>query len=123
MSRSAPTFPTRLLASFLVAGTLLSACAGTTDVEGPDALAFEAPELEQHSETIDVDLAEFHARWLCELQRRTFPDLEALDGALVESLQGAGHNRADYENFVASLEHSESDRLHVRELYAARCAG
>ena len=113
----------RLLAAFVVLGLLCAGCATSTDEAAPEAISFEGSDEDTGGEIVEPAMAEFHVRWLCELQRRTFPDLAARDAALTETLAGAAIERAEYDAFVASLDESEAARVHVRELYVSRCEG
>jgi len=113
-----------LLAAFIALGILCAACGGSaTDHTAPDAISFEQSDEDTASEIVEPAMTEFHVRWLCELQRRTFPDLATRDAALDETLSDAAIERADYDAFVASLDESEAARMHVRELYVERCDG
>lgn len=77
--------------------------------------------------TVTVDVEEsneviaFQADWLCELQRRTFEDLDAADVALNESLASAGLSRSTYDEFLAVLPESQELRDEVLGLFAQRC--
>ena len=84
----------------------------TTVVEAPSATV----DVEESSEVIA-----FQADWLCELQRRTFPDLDAADVALTESLARAGVSRSTYDEFLVTLPESQELRDEVLGLFAQRC--
>ena len=114
-----------LLAAFMAFGLLCASCgdASSTDEAAPEAISFEGSDEDTVGEIVEPAMAEFHVRWLCELQRRTFPDLAARDAALADTLAGASIERSEYDAFVASLDESEAARVHIRELYVSRCDG
>lgn len=102
---------------------------------GPsEALAFEDPasrsvdaESQDGTESaglgIDApgDVVAFQATWLCELQRTTFPDLNAIDEALDDALLANGLSRVDYDEFLADLADSQSMRDEVLSIFEQRC--
>ncbi len=67
------------------------------------------------------DLVAFQARWVCELQRRTFSDLSDLDIALDEALTETGLSRPAYDEFTATMADSQALRDEVLKLYGERC--
>ncbi len=118
----------------LITAVLLGACGSST----PDSIAFVESE-EGEGQSIDteaapestvalfddgeLDLVAFHARWVCELQRRTFPELSGVDDALNETLVGAGLDRETYDEFLIDLSESQDLRDAVLERYTESCLG
>jgi len=115
---------------------LLSACGGESP---PRELPFADPDRTPAAttETVPVetvpedvvdpivteneDLIAFQARWVCELQRRTFPDLTDMDSALDEALAETDLSRAAYDEFVEKMSQSQPLRDAVLKLYGERC--
>lgn len=69
----------------------------------------------------DVDLVQFEADWVCELQRRTFVSQEAIDEALEENLVGLGIDRVDYDEFRAEVNESQDLRESILFAYEENC--
>ncbi len=126
----------------VVVGGVLAIVAASCSSGPSDALAFSdpdsAPSVEASETTsqepgLDAesassefvvdsgDVIAFQASWLCELQRRNFADLDALDAALDEALSANGVGRADYDDFLASLPESQELRDEVLSLFEQRC--
>ena len=116
----------------LMTALLLGACGSST----PDSIAFVESEEGQSIDTEaspvstaalfddgELDLVAFHARWVCELQRRTFPELSGVDEALNETLIGAGLDRETYDGFLIDLSESQDLRDAVLERYTDSCLG
>jgi len=84
-----------------VAGVAVSCSSSTPDsiAFADDPLTIEQPE----SDTFDSDelrLIEFHAEWLCELQRRTFDTLDDAGAVLGDALIDAGIEQDEYDTFL-----------------------
>ena len=127
--------PTLLFALGLL---LLSACSGTDQPAGPttidqrppatttisgshlSAQPVPPPELDSGLTGDDL-LVAIEARWMCDVQRFAFSDLEAMNGALYERLSLNGLSRADYEAFKAELEGRIDLREQVLVDYDAYC--
>lgn len=71
--------------------------------------------------TENEDLIAFQARWVCELQRRTFSDLSGMDSALDDALADTGLSRPAYDEFTATMADSQALRDEVLRLYSERC--
>ena len=96
---------------------LLSGCSGGA----PEGLAFESEEeAARILETYAVEL-DFHADWLCELQRRTFLEFEDIEIARSEALVGAGLSDERYDDFLKVLDDSQAARDYVRTAHNERC--
>lgn len=96
---------------------LLSGCSGGA----PDGLAFESEEeAARILETYAVEL-DFHASWLCELQRRTFLEFEDIEKARSEALVGAGLSDDRYGEVLHALADSQAARDYVRTAHNERC--
>lgn len=112
---------------FITAFTIgvLTACSGE---DPPSALGFVddapivlAPEDGATSEE-NQRLISFHADWLCELQRRTFTDLEDADEALTVALVDANITTSDYEMFTKEALPTQAVRDAVRYAYQEECS-
>lgn len=116
----------------LAAPVLLGACSSST----PDSIAFVESEEGQSvdAEALpadtaalfddgELDLVAFHARWVCELQRRTFPELSGVEEALTETLAGAGLDQKTYDQFLVDLSESQDLRDAVLTRYTESCLG
>lgn len=117
---------------------LLLALIGVGCSSGPgEALPFAEPAttVQQGAESdndavgttsVDVVAADgliaFQATWLCELQRRTFPDLQAADAALDERLVASGLARSEYDEFLQSIAGSQELRDEVLSAFSERCS-
>lgn len=120
----------RLFFALVTCTVVLSACSSSA----PESIAFSdtsAPE-ETSSEDSpatttqlfdegDLDLVAFQARWVCELQRRTFPELSGIEEALTETLIGAGLDRGAYDVFLIDLSESQALRDEVLAQYKETC--
>jgi len=109
----------------------------TACASGPEALPFadeaqtttttaiavaddSEPEVVIVPDETDAAIA-FHARWMCELQRRNFADLELQDAALGEALAAAGVTRAEYDGLLALLPESQALRDEALSLFDQQC--
>jgi len=114
----------------------LSACGGdtpppelpfadspTTTVAIAEAIVSEEEPVDERDPIVieNEDLISFQARWVCELQRRTFPDLSDMDVALDEALTETGLVRAAYDEFVIEMSESQAIRDEVLKVYGERC--
>ncbi len=109
----------------IVAGAFALAATSCTSAPS-DALAFADSEPGTTTTFVvaadePVPLVTFHADWLCELQRRNFPDLSSIETALDESLTANGLGRVAYDEFVAELAESEEMRDQVLSRFQQRC--
>lgn len=86
----------------------------TTLIDGPPDVAFSSAE---------ADLIDFHSSWVCEFQRRTFPDLGAGTEALAEALETAEIGPETYESFLSRLSTSQDLRDAVLFSYQETCRG
>lgn len=91
-----------------------------TDPGQADVGAAE-PEAEAFSIDAPGDLMAFQATWLCEVQRRTFPNLDDIDIALEDALVANGLDRAGYDNFLAELDGSQELRDELLRTFGQRC--
>lgn len=112
---------------------VLSSCGSdeTSAPTAPEDLAFaesdgtvldlidSEPDVDLSSE--EIDLVEFEASWVCELQRRTFTSQEAIDEALDEKLTGLGIDRAAYDGFRAEVNDSQDLRDSILFSYQENC--
>jgi|GEM_PF-2183120 len=118
---------------FILAVAVLSGACGSS---APDSLAFSESQegrsadtetIPQNSAALfddgELDLVAFHARWVCELQRRTFPELSGVEEALTETLTGAGLTRDTYDQFLVELSESQELRDAVLTRYTESCLG
>ena len=121
----------RLPKTIVVGFLLFSACSGTDQPAGPAPTADQAPTPTTSSTVpgllLDVEpiaapeldpdltgedlLVAIEARWMCDVQRFAFSDLEAMSQALSERLTPHGLSREDYDSFKTDLE----DRIDLRE--------
>lgn len=115
----------------LVVG-VLSSCstASSQPAQTPTSLAFSLPEttLIAEPQGIELDandarLVEFHAKWVCELQRRTFQESSGGVQALAEALEEAEIGEANYSEFLKRLEDSQDLRDVVLYSYQESCRG
>jgi hypothetical protein len=121
------------IATALACVLALSSCGSetTNSASAPEDLAFAEPsgsstDLIDAAPDVDlspevVDLVQFEADWVCELQRRTFVSQEAIDEALDENLVGLGIERADYDDFRAELSESQDLRESILFAYEENC--
>lgn len=103
----------------------------TAGAEAPEDLALaepapttldlidEAPDVDLTSD--EVDLVQFEANWVCELQRRTFASEEAIEEALEEKLTGLGIDRATYDDFRADVNQSQDLRDSILFSFQENC--
>lgn len=115
----------------MLAVAIVLTVVGVSCSSGPnESLAFDEPVSEtvvESEPTVNVDVVEssdvisFQASWMCELQRRTFADLDATDEALDESLFAAGVSRSTYDEFVAMLPQSQELRDEVLSRFTQTC--
>lgn len=66
-------------------------------------------------------LVAIEARWMCDVQRYAFSDLEAMNQALDERLSPHGLSRGDYDAFKAQLESQIELREKVLAEYDSYC--
>ncbi len=121
----------RRFAVTLLCLVALSACGGDTpppELPFSDSTASATADVaETPSDRLDplieanYDLVLFRARWVCELQRRTFTELADMDTALNEALAETNLTRDDYEAFLQELAESQALRDGVLTLYEERC--
>lgn len=84
--------------------------------EPPESIAFadEAPVMTEPStagfSNDERELISFHADWLCELQRRTFANLDESESAFVAALEDAGLTRSAYDQFLTNVLSTQSGR-------------
>ena len=79
----------------------------------------EEPDVDLTSD--EIDLVEFEANWVCELQRRTFASEEAIEEALEEKLTGLGIDRATYDDFRADVNQSQDLRDSILFSFQENC--
>jgi hypothetical protein len=73
---------------------------------------------------VDFDAAtmtQFEARWMCDVQRTSFEDVEAMTGALTERLTGNGLTPGVYASFKDALTRDEALRDQVGERFDVYC--
>jgi len=116
----------------LLCALALSACSGNeppAELPFADSTTTTVP-AETTTTTIDDrdpiviendEMISFQARWVCELQRRTFPDLSDMDTALDDALAETGLVRAAYDEFVLDMAESQAIRDEVLSVYGERC--
>jgi len=130
-----------LPAALLTFGILLvSACSASDQAAGPTTpvdnvaptsttsasgvqLAAEPvspPELDGNLTGDDL-LVVIEARWMCDVQRFAYSDLNAMNGALTERLSAHGFGQTDYDTFKADLEIRVDLREQVLVEYDAYC--
>lgn len=117
-------------AVFALAILPLSACSTTDQPSGPATTVGQAvptstisvpkvqltaepvspPELDGNLTGDDL-LVAIEARWICDVQRFAYSDLDAMNDALTERLSTYGLSQTDYDTFKAELE----DRVDLRE--------
>jgi hypothetical protein len=68
------------------------------------------PEIDPNLSGTDL-LVAVEARWMCDVQRYAFSDMNAMDEALDERLAEHGIERTDYDTFKIEME----DRIDLRE--------
>lgn len=114
----------RWLACALCGIALLASGCGSNP---PESIAFAeaAPSVSEPASgsfsPAQQELIEFHASWLCEMQRRTFASLDDGDVARMEALVAAGIDPSGYETFVAGELVQQDVRDAVLWSYQQRC--
>ena len=69
----------------------------------------------------ELELAAVEGRWQCEVGRRAFESLEAIETARLEVWATNGVSPEEAEAFLAQLPSRSRLRAAVREAYAAHC--
>ena len=67
-------------------------------------------------------LAALEARWQCDVQRSTHPDLDAIEADLDDRLAGNGFDREQYRDFKDDATDHAEVRALIRAEYEAYCA-
>jgi len=99
---------------------------GCSGDDAPETLAMadDAPLVSQpdasFSDTENV-IIQFHVDWLCEVDRRTFVDLDDADVALAEALSANGIDPDVYDQFVDETLATQPGRDAVRYAYQETC--
>lgn len=104
------------------AGDTIPSATVSTTIAGTQLSAepISPPELDPDLTGSDL-LVEIEARWMCDVQRFAFPDLNAMNVALDERLAPHGLGRADYDTFKTEMETSVELRQRVLAAYGTVC--
>lgn len=105
----------------------MTAFASGCGSEAPESIAFadeasaiaEPPTAEFTDE--ERQLINFHAEWLCELQRRTFANLDETESARIGTLDDTGLSRVAYDQFLSDVLPTQSARDAVLYRYQETC--
>jgi hypothetical protein len=105
---------------------LVALATGCSGDDAPDTLAMadDAPLVSQPDTSFsdaEDTIIQFHVDWLCEVERRTFVDLDDADVALAEALAANGINPDVYDRFVDETLTTQSGRDAVRYVYQETC--
>lgn len=98
----------RRVVAVAVVATLGAACGGGEPEIEPVGIRTEAP---PERPVIEDPMVAFEVRLLCDLQRRTFENPEAITAYRTELLAGAGITEEDYEAFRRTATDEQRDQV------------
>ena len=113
----------RILIGLVGLEAFATGCSGD-DAPETLAMADDAPLVSQPATSFsDAEnvIIQFHVDWLCEVERRTFVDLDDADVALAEALSANGIDPDVYDQFVDETLATQPGRDAVRYAYQETC--